>query len=269
MNNFDLAPYRPIHLADLVRIGKKNDGGYVIPTLAINSSTSILSLGVNLDWSFEKSFVNLRPGLNILCVDGTTGVGKAFKKAFQKVFDFIGHMLTFQVKKAKDDLRFLIIPFAFVIFFSKYPLLKMMVGNDARNGYIDLYLLMTKHFSTERKVFLKMDIEGGEYEVLPIHPSLIESIAGMVVEFHLIDKNWSAFQSIMSALMQDYFIAHIHGNNFDGYIPGYAIPKTLEISFVRKDLLESEPIYKETSYPIQGLDMPCNPKYADLIIKFT
>ena len=52
----------PIEIDDLVRIGRDNDGGYVLPQRIFNYCDGLLSYGINKDWSFEKEFFkkNLR-----------------------------------------------------------------------------------------------------------------------------------------------------------------------------------------------------------------
>lgn len=48
--------FKPKFSYDLVRIGKNNDGGYLIDFNSFKKSASLLSLGINDDWSFEKDF---------------------------------------------------------------------------------------------------------------------------------------------------------------------------------------------------------------------
>jgi hypothetical protein len=40
----------------LERIGKDNDGGYLTCPRSINETSSLISLGINDDWSFEENF---------------------------------------------------------------------------------------------------------------------------------------------------------------------------------------------------------------------
>ena len=46
----------PIEIDDLVRIGRDNDGGYVLPQRIFNFCDGLLSYGINKDWSFERIF---------------------------------------------------------------------------------------------------------------------------------------------------------------------------------------------------------------------
>ena len=41
---------------DLVRIGKKYDGGYLVSQSDIEKSEILIGLGINDDWSFEIDF---------------------------------------------------------------------------------------------------------------------------------------------------------------------------------------------------------------------
>ena len=43
----------------LIRLGKKNDGGYLVSKNDIDKSDLLLSLGIYDDWSFENDFYNL------------------------------------------------------------------------------------------------------------------------------------------------------------------------------------------------------------------
>ena len=47
---------RPIESTDLIRMGRPNDGGYVIPEKIFSFCDGLLSYGINKDWSFEKDF---------------------------------------------------------------------------------------------------------------------------------------------------------------------------------------------------------------------
>ena len=48
--------FKPINFDDLQRIGKPNDGGYVVRKQDIIDTEHLISLGISFDWSFEKEF---------------------------------------------------------------------------------------------------------------------------------------------------------------------------------------------------------------------
>ena len=43
----------------LIRVGRKNDGGYVLPGILINETDGLLSFGYGYDSSFEEEYINL------------------------------------------------------------------------------------------------------------------------------------------------------------------------------------------------------------------
>ena len=51
--------FKPKHNYFLERIGKENDGGYLINSEAIIKSDYLLSFGIFDDWSFEKILLNI------------------------------------------------------------------------------------------------------------------------------------------------------------------------------------------------------------------
>jgi hypothetical protein len=265
MNIFDINLYRPIKSDDLIRVGRNYDGGYVLPKRVVDDIDALLSLGVNLDWSFEKHFLKLRPELDLVCVDGTTGIDRAIKKMFQKFFDCLGHLITLQWTKAFKDAQFFWVPIGFWRFFLRYPLVKKMVSNLPGKENITLGELIDYFLARgKNKIFIKMDIEGSEFGVLPEVAKYKKFISGLVIEFHNIEAHWQEFVALMGELMSDYYVSHIHGNNFEPYIQGTKVPRTLEITLVQKSLYPVAPNLNFEAYPLNGLDMPCNSKFEDL-----
>jgi hypothetical protein len=267
---FSLRPFRPVQFDGLIRLGRDCDGGYIVLRELINSSDVLLSLGVNVDWSFEEAVLATCPAIRITCVDGTTGMKRALVKALQKTVDMVGHFLTLQVDRGLRDAQFLKRPLEFHRFFSKHELLQLMVAKYPAPNSITLPTLINRVTGGRENcwVLLKMDIEGAEFDVLPPPVGTLSQISTLIVEFHRIDLHWDRFVACMSDLRQTFHIAHLHGNNFDGYIPGTEVPATLEMTLVNKCLVAGNPPPSIRDYPITGLDMPCNWKRPDLRISF-
>ena len=51
----------PKFKCELIRLGKKNDGGYAISKESLKDSKVIFGFGLGDDWSFEKDFYQLNP----------------------------------------------------------------------------------------------------------------------------------------------------------------------------------------------------------------
>ena len=63
-------PYRS-NKQNLLRIGPKSDGGYIIDRRVIKKTSVIISCGLNDDWEFEKCFLRLNPKCKIIAYDHT------------------------------------------------------------------------------------------------------------------------------------------------------------------------------------------------------
>ena len=49
---------------DLVRFGKRNDGGYLVSLSDVEKTNVLIGIGMFDDWSFESDFVNpINPSL--------------------------------------------------------------------------------------------------------------------------------------------------------------------------------------------------------------
>ena len=48
---------KPKYNYDLIRIGRDNDGGYLVEKKSFENTECLISLGINDDWSFEEDFL--------------------------------------------------------------------------------------------------------------------------------------------------------------------------------------------------------------------
>jgi hypothetical protein len=53
---YDLNRFHPIQMDNLIRLGRDWDGGYVVSKDQIEKTETLLSFGINDDWSFEIDF---------------------------------------------------------------------------------------------------------------------------------------------------------------------------------------------------------------------
>jgi len=264
-----LKALRPIRFDDLIRVGKSYDGGYVMPRRAVLASRSVLSLGVNDDWSFEEAVLALNPTAKIVCVDGTVSFAKILKRTLEKAGNLLGYLLLLKWAEVRRTAHYVATKaVSFRRFFKQHELLRLMVSNAPGPGNISLMALLERVASTEGACLMKCDIEGAEYEVFPGIAAHADRISAIVMEFHRLDVNWQKFSDCLAELSQSFVIAHIHGNNATGLIAGTTIPVTLEVSFINRALAAGATEVSTASYPLSGLDMPCTPKRPDHPLRF-
>ena len=198
---------------DLIRIGSDGDGGYIIPD-DLGGISSCLSPGVDRTSDFEDELSQLEINSYLLDASVTRPPISNPKFTFRKNF----------------------------------------LGSFDSGEYISIetWLLDVKE---KPDYILQMDIEGYEYEVLEsISKRNLLKFRILVIEFHCLEKILNPFffdrlTKIMDIILEHFVIAHTHMNNSDRLIKykGENIPRTMEVSFIRKDRVKIE--YGEPTLP--------------------
>ena len=88
----------PVLREDLIRLGRKNDGGYVIPRYVFKECDTLLSLGICDDWSFDLQFKEHLPEITIHAYDHTTSrrqMEREKNSQFRKLFKGLKVMIPF------------------------------------------------------------------------------------------------------------------------------------------------------------------------------
>jgi hypothetical protein len=89
--------FKPRHKIKLIRIGKNNDGGYLVGNKSLITSKYLISLGISDDWSFEIESLKINPNLKIHSYDDQLGykfLTKAFFFHFLEFFILNPHLKT-------------------------------------------------------------------------------------------------------------------------------------------------------------------------------
>jgi hypothetical protein len=203
---------------DLVRIGGEGDGGYLLPNI------------------IEKFSYCFSPG-----VDDTAN----FEKELSEKYNIKSFMADASVHSTPlTDSNFTFIP--------------KFLGASSRGKFITLSdWLVQNNLKDDTNLLLQMDIESGEYDVLTYEDSsTLASFSAMVIEFHGFHKLLrSDFLKMVSAIFEkiykNFSICHVHPNNNCGMVSldGIDIPKVIEVTFIRNDLLDGCAIEKPVKLP--------------------
>lgn len=262
-----LRAYRPRQFPDLIRVGSRNDGGYVLPASVIHASDALLSLGVEANWDFEEAALRIRPSLAVTCVDGTTGPDAIRARALKELRRALVRLRP--VKTARM-LRLLGRATEFRRFFAKHEFLPLLVAAHDGTGTASLATLLAhvRRGDPARWVLVKMDIEGAEYDSLAAASGQLGRISALAIEFHELGRNWQRFTATMDRLADSFAIAHLHGNNCLGYVPGSRVPETLEVTLVHRSLAAGDLPPADAHYPLPALDAPNDRRRPDLALTF-
>jgi hypothetical protein len=74
--------FQPYYCENLVRLGKDNDGGYLVNKSDIEKSKKLISFGIKDDWSFEEDFIKI----NDCAIDAYDGTINADDEVKLKTF---------------------------------------------------------------------------------------------------------------------------------------------------------------------------------------
>ncbi|HEX5408885.1 MAG TPA: hypothetical protein VFW89_03850 [Gemmatimonadaceae bacterium] len=264
---------RPLPVRELVRIGDRNDGGYVIPRVCLALTTTLVSLGLGHNWSFDDEFAAASHAY-VIGVDGSVTTWSFLRRSLQKFRHGVGYLFTLHPRMARARL---VRAMHLVRWARRFHagadahgrILRRLVSNGAGEDYITVAGVLGDRDRRDGSLFLKMDIEGSEYDVLADIVERAASFNGLAIEFHDLDTKGAAFSDGVRALLKAFVIVHTHGNNNAGLVAGTTLPRTLELTFLNRMLLDQVTMRSAMPhYPIVGLDAPNNAKRAELPLSF-
>ena len=191
----------------LIRIGPNFDGGYVLPNI-LNQIDYCFSPGVGHVSEFEKQMEQN----NIKCFLADKNVDDPSNDKF------------------------------------KFNFLKKNLNSFTNETNITLDDWVNSNTKENSNLLLQMDIEGSEIDVLfNTSENTLKKFKILLIEFHDFDFLKTMFgirilDNIFEKINQNFTICHIHPNNCCGYTKffNYKIPKVMEFTFIRNDLLNEK-----------------------------
>jgi hypothetical protein len=257
-----LSALNPVLRDDLKRYGCSGDGGYVLPRKSVDGIDGLLSFGLSYDWTFEKDVAAHCPGIPIHVYDHTAGVPALRRNVAAGLVKLIagrigGSEFSTRVARFRDYGRF-------------------FVGETRRHFRERIYNRKELPFDAtidhvfarmegRRNLLLKMDIECGEYRVIPQILGYADRIRLMVIEFHETEPYRAVFLQQVEAILSEFEVAHIHGNNYTS-VAADGFPDAVEVTFIKRNgQVESA---RRNRLPLVGLDYPCDPARGDLPLVF-
>lgn len=203
-----LSGFTPYKCKDVTlrRVGHKNDGGYVmIEGLLHGERAYSIGVGKKADWEVEMA----------------------------DTYGYTSYMYDHTVKGSPVQ----------------HPKLRFSpigLGTGDRMKELRQMILDNGHRS-DKNMVLSCDIEGGEWDILAdIDDYTFAQFSQIGLEFHWLLKQCSTERSLkrmdnaLKAINETHVPFHIHGNNWAGYfmVEGVKVPDVLEVSYVRRDLVE-------------------------------
>jgi hypothetical protein len=214
------------------RYGVNSDGGYVIAELD-GSYDLYISAGISYEESFSRDFIN------------NYNMNKNNSYGFDGTINNYPYQYT-------DKINFI----------------KKNIGNTNNENNTDLI----EYINDYNNIFLKMDIEGGEYPwLLQMNETYLKKFKQIVIEFHGITSNeWNCHYNhkvkCLEKLSKTHYIVHAHGNNY-GPVKN-SIPDVIELTYVNKNYFDAEPELNNQPLPSNELDYPNYLRREDIDLNF-
>ncbi len=216
------------------RLGENGDGGYVLGDIDCKYDCYI-SAGVSNEESFSRDFIN------------KYNMNKNNSYAFDgTIVDYPYH------------------------YTDKITYIKKNINNFNDDKNTDLSFLCKDY----NNIFLKMDIEGGEYPwLLNITDEYLNKIKQIVIELHgMTNDRWGTNLTdkikCFEKLNNTHYIIHAHGNNYSN-VDNDKIPDVMELTYIHKNFFNTKPELNKQPLPIKDLDFPNNISIPDLNLNFS
>ena len=252
---------KPFHIdnENLIRIGPKLDGGYILDKRIVHITKKIITCGLNDDWEFEKHFLKINPSCEVLAYDHT--VNKEFW--VQRFKKDILHFFLFKKLKLRKILS-IFKYYDYISFFkNKNKHYELKISNEnIKNKEITINEILNDHDN----LILKVDIEGDEYNILKQILKNSKKINALLIEFHDIQENMNLIKEFIKE-SKDLKLIHIHGNNVS-CVDKNIDPNIIELTFTNVEKIKFEQKITEKKYPIENLDYKNIHRKDDFVLMF-
>jgi hypothetical protein len=240
--DYDAELFKVYNYDKKIRLGTPNDNGYVIGLLDIEYDCYI-SAGISDDDSFTIGF------LDKYDID----INNCY--AFDGTINDLPENIKNSIKFIKKNIG--------------------PVNNQSTSNLCDI-------FEKYKNIFLKMDIEGSEWEwINAINENHLININQIVIELHGITNNsWHqnfTFDSFnttikekincLKKLNNTHYLIHAHGNNSDKCSHN-GIPNVIELTYVNKRHFVDTPKLNAIELPDKELDSPNEKNVCDIDLNF-
>jgi len=206
--------YFSAHHQYLVKLGGFKDGGYVADYFSLMQSKLLISGGVGSNVRFESDFFDVNQRLHIILVDPTVSVLRMIVRGF---YHFI--------KKGQSGFRSLSEVLNYLFLVRHAQLIKKYLGNSFS---INDILAQVNLGTSEKSVFIKLDIEGAEYDLLQDIIDVKEKLTGVCIEFH--DLHDSENRKKLAQFLADLHFSIVHISVNEVCLTDGNYPSVLEIS---------------------------------------
>jgi hypothetical protein len=234
---------KPKKLYSLKRLGKNNDGGYLVGVNSILNSDVLIAFGIYDDCSFERDFKKQK-NIPVFAYDAWTDYLFWCKK-FCKGFIFLFFL----------NFKYILTTLLNFIYFKLFFIQKnnfFFKNKIGKGGYkvhkfksfdeiikIDLMKNFFVDYKKNTLIFFKIDIEGAEYRIFDDLIEIRDQISGIVIECHDVDLHLEKIKKFINNI--GLTLVHVHANNM-AEVDKFDVPTLLELTFERNPTVLSDQV---------------------------
>jgi hypothetical protein len=203
------------------RFGSINDGGYYISPKSVLEADILFSGGISSNTEFEYDLFRFNKDIKIIMVDPTVSKTKLLIKAILRIFLF-----------KKEKLRYFINTLIFIFMLRSGRTWHINKWLSANTGILDCIKEKINDFET-KKILLKLDIEGSEYDLLDEILAHIHLFDCIVFEFHDLDRKHLELYNFLKKCAANFDMIHLEVNPCGGFSK-MDQPKVIEFTLERR-----------------------------------
>ena len=227
---------------------------------SINTTRRLISFGNGFNVDFEYDFSSRkRFAIDLEIYDGSMRI-ISFKHLNKTVFRSLKFRSPFPLAE-----YFIFLAKCAHLKFHQSKFVKLFLSAEQSNGAISLSKVL-ENYEDLQTIFLKMDIEGSEYDCLDEIVGHANMFSGVVIEFHNLDSHYDKFAEFIENMkIRGFNLDHIHATNYSGLTP-MGIPNIIEVSLSPLCLNDTYELVHRLPSP--NLDSPSSRVRTDYEISF-
>jgi hypothetical protein len=219
-----------------VRVGKNNDGGYVmLDDLKKETIDAAYSFGISNDVSWDESIA--ARGIDVFMYDHTIDRLPMQHPGFHYFETGVtGHKKGTNLKTLSE-------------------------------------IITANHHTSSKNLIMKMDIEDCEWDVFDETSSdIINKFSQIVIEFHrlypsVFEQKYFFIINVLNKINQTHQSIHVHANNYmpSMWIEKLVLPDVLEVTYIRRSDAKDRLLANTRRFPTEA-DQPNMPGSSDIYL---
>ncbi|AOT09995.1 hypothetical protein [Pseudoalteromonas luteoviolacea] len=228
------------HCGDLVRVGGPHERGHLIPARAISKTKTLLSLGANGNWRFDRAFQELNPECQVVAVDHNLSLSSVLSDALSSGIKLLRSAFLGKVKQSKCHAQTLLNQVLLYMFYNNSNrLLRRRVSNQTNEVDIRLETLIAVYGTIDdNATMLNINMSCQQCHLLEDIIALESMLSVVTIELSPLPTNVTEIEGLIDQMSACFDIVNVSSNGVDvDQAPSIdCLAAPLELTFMNKRL---------------------------------